>query len=76
MKEMSLKPIFDYLQKNLIGKISFYQGEIDSDAVNASKNLMPGEVLLMENIRFFKEEENDDENFAKSLSKLSIPKFI
>jgi len=70
VKEMSLKPIFDYLQKNLIGKISFYQGEIDNDAVNASKNLTPGEVLLMENIRFFKEEENDDENFAKNLSKL------
>ena len=70
VKEMSLKPIFDYLQKNLRGKISFYQGEINNDAVNASKNLMPGEVLLMENIRFFKEEENDDENFAKNLSKL------
>ena len=70
VKEMSLKPIFDYLQKNLGGKISFYQGEIDNDAVNASKNLMPGEVLLNENIRFFKEEENDDENFAKNLSKL------
>ena len=70
VKEMSLKPIFDYLQKNLRGKISFYQGEINNDAVNASKNLMPGEVLLMENIRFFKGEENDDENFAKNLSKL------
>ena len=70
VKEMSLKPIFDYLQKNLGGKISFYQGEIDNDAVNASKNLIPGEVLLIENIRFFKEEENDDENFAKNLSKL------
>ena len=70
VKEMSLKPIFDYLQKNLLGKISFYQGKIDNDAVNASKNLMPGEVLLIENIRFFKEEENDDENFAKNLSKL------
>ena len=70
VKEMSLKPIFDYLQKNLVGKISFYQGEINNDAVSASKNLMPGEVLLIENIRFFKEEENDDENFAKNLSKL------
>ena len=70
VKEMSLKPIYDYLRKNLLGNISFYQGEINNDAVNASKNLMPGEVLLMENIRFFKEEENDDENFAKNLSKL------
>ncbi len=70
VKEMSLKPIFDYLQINLRGKISFYQGEINNDAVNASKSLMPGEVLLIENIRFFEEEENDDENFAKNLSKL------
>ena len=67
---MSLKPIYDYLRKNLLGNISFYQGEINNDAVNASKNLIPGEVLLIENIRFFKEEENDDENFAKNLSKL------
>ena len=70
VKEMSLKPIYDYLRKNLLGNISFYQGEIDNNAVNASKNLIPGEVLLIENIRFFKEEENDDENFAKNLSKL------
>ena len=70
VKEMSLKPISDYLRKNLLGNISFYQGEINNDAVNASKNLIPGEVLLIENIRFFKEEENDDENFAKNLSKL------
>ena len=70
VKEMSLKPIYDYLRKNLLGNISFYQGEINNDAVNASKNLIPGEVLLIENIRFFKEEENDDENFAKNLSKL------
>ena len=70
VKEMSLKPIYDYLRKNLLGNISFYQGEIDNNAVNASKNLIPGEVLLIENIRFFKGEENDDENFAKNLSKL------
>ena len=70
VKEMSLKPIYDYLRKNLLGNISFYQGEINNDAVNASKNLTPGEVLLIENIRFFKGEENDDENFAKNLSKL------
>ena len=67
---MSLKPIFDYLRKNLLGKISFYQGEINNDAVNASKNLIPGEVLLFENIRFFKEEESNEETFAKKLSDL------
>ena len=70
VSEMSLKPIFDYLKKNLNGKIYFYQKKIDTEAIKASKSLKPGEVLLLENIRFFKEEENDDENFAKNLSKL------
>ncbi len=70
VKEMSLNPIFNYLQKYLNGKVYFYKGKIDQNAINASNNLKPGEVLLIENIRFFKEEEDDDENFAKSLSKL------
>jgi len=38
--------------------------------MDASNKLKPGEVLLFENIRFFKEEESDDEIFAKNLSKL------
>ena len=67
---LSLKPIFDYLEKKLNGKIYFYQEKIDSKAVNASNKLKPGEVLLFENIRFFKEEEGDEETFAKNLSRL------
>ncbi len=70
VSELSLKPIFNYLEKKLNGKIYFYQEKIDSKAVDASNKLKPGEVLLFENIRFFKEEEGDEENFAKNLSKL------
>jgi len=70
ISELSLKPIFNYLEKKLNGKIYFYQEKIDDKAVNASNKLKSGEVLLVENIRFFKEEENDDENFAKNISKL------
>ena len=54
----------------LKGKLFFYKENIDSRAIDASNKLNPGEVLLLENIRFFKEEENDDENFARNLSKL------
>ena len=43
------------------------RGEI---ATNAAKNLKPGEVLLLENLRFYAEEENGDENFAKELASL------
>ena len=67
---LSLKPIFNYLEKKLNGKIYFYQEKIDSKAVDASNKLKPGEVLLFENIRFFKEEEGDEETFAKNLSRL------
>ena len=67
---LSLKPIFNYLEKKLNGKIYFYQEKIDSKAVDASNKLKPGEVLLFENIRFFKEEEDDEETFAKNLSRL------
>ena len=70
VSELSMKPIFDYLLKKLNGKVYFYKENINSKAIEASNKLKPGEVLLLENIRFFKEEESDDEIFARNLSKL------
>ena len=70
VSELSLKPIFNYLEKKLNGKIYFYQEKVNSKAVDATNKLKPGEVLLFENIRFFKEEESDEETFAKNLSRL------
>ena len=70
VSDMSLKPVLEYLEKKLGSKIYFFKEKIDHRAVDASKKLEGGEILLIENIRFFKEEENDDENFAKDLSKL------
>ena len=70
VSELSLKPIFHYLEKKLNGKIYFYQEKIDDKTVDVSNKLKPGEILLIENIRFFKEEESDEETFAKNLSKL------
>ena len=43
------------------------RGEI---ATNAAKNLKPGQVLLLENLRFYAEEEAGDESFAKELASL------
>ena len=70
VSELSLKPIFNYLEKKLNRKIYFYKEKIDDKAIDASNKLKPGEILLIENIRFFKEEESDEETFAKNLSKL------
>ena len=68
--ELSLNPIFDYFKKNLKEKIYFYQNDMDNNAVEASNKLASGEVLLFENIRFFKEEESNEESFAKKLAGL------
>ena len=68
--ELSLNPIFNYLKKNFKEKIYFYQNGFDENAVDASNKLASGEMLLLENIRFFKEEESNEETFAKKLADL------
>ena len=50
ISKFSLKPIFNYLEKKLSGKIYFYEDKIDEKAIKASKKLKPGEILLLENI--------------------------
>jgi len=52
------------------GGILFADDCIGNDAIEKSKNLQPGKVLLLENLRFYKEEERGDEAFAEKLSKL------
>ena len=70
ISELSLKPVFNLLKKKINGKIYFYQEKIDDRAIEASNKLKPGEILFFENIRFYKEEENNEEHFAKNLAKL------
>lgn len=68
----SLKHIVKHLQQ-LLGnntKVLFANDSIGQDAINKAKNLKPGEVLLLENLRFYKEEEKGEEDFAEKLSKL------
>ena len=67
---LSLKPIFDYFKRKCNYNISFYQNKIDDEAVAFTKKLKSKDFVLFENIRFFKEEEANDENFAKNLAKL------
>ncbi|AWU42631.1 phosphoglycerate kinase [Blattabacterium punctulatus] len=69
-KTYSLKFIVSNLSKKLKIPIKFSEyciGETVEKRVNELKN---GEILLLENIRFYKEEEEGDENFAFQLSKL------
>ncbi|HUS02786.1 MAG TPA: phosphoglycerate kinase [Chitinophagaceae bacterium] len=68
----SLKHLVGHLRE-LLGnntKVLFANDSIGDDALNKAKNLQQGEVLLLENLRFYKEEEKGDEGFAEKLSKL------
>ncbi|MEW6017683.1 MAG: phosphoglycerate kinase [Pseudomonadota bacterium] len=65
---MSLEPIVPALAKMLGGSVAFAAdcvGEVASAAVNALK---PGDVLLLENVRFHAGEEGNDPAFAKALA--------
>lgn len=66
--EFSLKNILSEVE-NVLGKpIKFATDCIGEEALEMSKNLQPGEILLLENLRFYNEEENGDVTFAEKLS--------
>ncbi|HSI01637.1 MAG TPA: phosphoglycerate kinase [Reyranella sp.] len=68
--EMSLKPLVEPLEKALGRPVAFVDDCIGPQAEAAVKALKPGEVLLLENLRFHKEEENNDKGFVDQLSTL------
>ena len=51
--------------------MKFADNCIGESAIKAAADLKPGEVLLLENLRFYKEEEKGDENFAQKLASLA-----
>ncbi len=67
----SLKHLVNHLSELLGGiTVKFANDCIGAAAYKLSASLQPGEVLLLENLRFYKEEEKGDEIFAKKLSEL------
>ena len=67
----SLKHLVNHLIKLLNGAtVKFADDCIGAEAYEKSAALQPGEVLLIENLRFYKEEEKGDKDFAEKLSKL------
>ncbi|HWI92370.1 MAG TPA: phosphoglycerate kinase [Flavisolibacter sp.] len=66
----SLKHIIKHLSNSLGTDVQFANDCIGEEAYQKAGALKPGEVLLLENLRFYKEEEKGDEAFAEKLSKL------
>jgi phosphoglycerate kinase len=69
-EKFSLKHLVPHLKNLLETDVQFANDCIGAEAVEKSKSLQPGQVLLLENLRFYKEEEKGDAGFAEKLSKL------
>lgn len=69
MEEFSLKNIVPEIEQVLGREVKFCDDCLGEDATNMTGNLKPGEILLLENLRFYDDEENGDLEFAKKLSK-------
>ncbi|MDN3695585.1 phosphoglycerate kinase [Chryseobacterium tructae] len=68
--EFSLKHILGEVSNVLGQEVKFVDECIGEKAEQAAADLKPGEILLLENVRFHNEEEKGDEAFAEKLSKL------
>ena len=67
---LSLAPVYKYIKEKLQTKIYFFTGNLDEEIKKKISHLKKGEVVLIENIRYFKEETDDDESFSKKLASL------
>ena len=69
-EKYSLKHIIETLSQLLNKKIIFVDDCIGEKVKSAAGNLQPGEILLLENLRFHPEEEKGESEFAKQLAEL------
>ena len=70
-EKFSLKHLIDYLSKELDTKVAFASDCVGEEASEKAASLEPGEVLLLENLRFHKEETKGDRDFAGKLASLA-----
>ena len=69
--KFSLKHIVPHLSELVGEKVKFADDCIGEKTLQMAKSLKPGDVMLLENLRFHKEEKEGDEKFAGELAKLA-----
>ena len=69
-EQFSLKHIVSKVSEVLGVEVKFVEDCVGEKAEEAVANLQPGEVILLENLRFYSEETKGDLAFAEQLSKL------
>lgn len=75
-KKDSLRPIAKRLSELLGQEVAFIADCIGSRVTQAVKTMRPGDIMLLENLRFYHEEEANDESFAKALVVTSGAKYL
>ncbi len=68
--QFSLKHIVPKVEEVLGRKVTFVNDSVGSEVEEIVANAQPGDVILLENLRFYKEEEKGDESFAGQLAQL------
>ena len=68
--KLSLAPVYKFLKNQLETKVYFFMGDINEETKSKFSYLKEGEVILLENIRFFEGENKNDDKFAKKLASL------
>ncbi len=69
--EFSLKPVADDLASRLSAKVTFVNDCIGDNVTAAANALGNGEVLLLENLRYYKEETDNDASFSEKLASIA-----
>ena len=69
--EFSLKPVAKELSKLLGKEVIMANDVIGEDATSKAENLKEGEIMLLENVRFHREETDNDPEFAKKLASMA-----
>ncbi len=69
--EMSLVPVAERLSMLLERQVDMAPDCIGPEAEKMSASLQPGQILLLENLRYHKEEQANDQNFARALASLA-----
>lgn len=75
-KKLSLQPVADHLGTLLKKKVTFVPDCIGDRVKVAVKNAKPGDVILLENVRFHPEDEANDPTFSKELAQSSTASYF
>ncbi len=70
-EKYSLRPVFEHLKSLVKGNVSFAKDCIGPEVEKMAAELKPGDILLLENLRFHPEEEKNDPAFSQALAKLA-----